>query len=237
MQGFDEMAVKYVACDGELFLTSMSDVYDCVTEDGTRVYMGTSTYPSKHYEEFKITTDQKVRNMLSMISIRNGAMSFTGFYDNGVFRFFDPSLRMGGAQDWRIVEAACGIDISKLLTNFSMTGSMGVVNVIRNIDKAFENKKSALLYFDIIPGQISKFVGIDEVLNVPGVVGYHQCHIEGDIIKGYGTSDNVAIRFIISCDTVVELKSSIEVAQRMIKIEDPNGKNLIAPLFDWKQLY
>ena len=74
----------------------MSDVWDSVLPDGTRVYMGTSTYPSRFCQEFIETTNDKVIAMLRDLGIRNGAMSLTGFYDKGKFRFFDPSLRMGG---------------------------------------------------------------------------------------------------------------------------------------------
>lgn len=232
LNGYPEVCAKYVACDGEIFFTTMADVYTCYAPDGTRVYLGTQTYPSKYYDEYVRTTNDKVIAMLKGIGIQNGATSFTGFYDNGEFRFFDPSLRMGGAQDWRIADAASGVDISKLLTNFALTGKMGEVEQVRKIDKAFANKQSALLYFDIVPGKIGLFSGIEEALTIPGVVGYHQCHVVGDEILKYGTSDNVAIRFILSCDTVEDLIETIGKVQQTIRIEDVNGKNMIVSPFD-----
>lgn len=231
-----ETIVKYVACDGELFLTSMSDVFACIAEDGTKVYMGTQTYPFRYFDEYLQTTHERVKAMLRGIGIRNGAVSLTGFYDNGVFRFFDPSLRMGGAQDWRVVNAICGIDISSLLTNFAVTGSMGDVEAIRPIDCCIADKASALLYFDLRPGKIAKFEGIEEVTKIPGVVGYHQCHVVGDEVSGYGTSDNVAIRFILSCKNKEELAETMLEAQKYIRIEDAQGRNLIVSPFDVRKL-
>ncbi len=226
-----EFCAKYVACDGEIYFTSMSNVWDSVLEDGTRVYMGTSSYPCKYYEEYIRTTNDKVIAMLKNIGIRNGATSFTGFYDNGKFRFFDPSLRMGGAQDWRIAEAASGINIANLLTNFAMTGSMGEKQHIAKIDKAFAKKYSALLYYDLKIGEIKTFDGIDKILNLPGVVGYHQCHKVGDKITSYGTSNNVAIRFIVSCDTKEQFVETINSANNMISIKDIKGESMISPKF------
>lgn len=232
LQGCPEICAKYVACDGEIFFTSMADVYTCYAPNGTRVYLGTQTYPSKYYDEYVKTTNDRVIKMLKGIGIKNGATSFTGFYDDGEFRFFDPSLRMGGAQDWRIAAAASGVDISDLLTNFALTGKMGNVDEVRKIDHAFAKKQSALLYFDVIPGKIARFDGIEAATKINGVIGYHQCHIVGDEIKGYGTSDNVAIRFILSCETVDGLIDTIKKVQNVIVIKDENGKNMIISPFD-----
>ena len=229
-----EFCAKYVACDGELYFTTMSDVWDSVLPDGTRVYMGTSAYPSKYYKEYIQTTNDKVIAMLKDIGIRNGAVSFTGFYDNGSFRFFDPSLRMGGAQDWRIAEAASGVNIANLLTNFAMTGSMGNQEEIKKIDRAFANKHSALLYYDLKVGTIASITGIDEVLKLPGVVGYHQCHEVGDTIDGYGTANNVAMRFIVSCTTREEFVKTVEKANNLIEIKDTFGNSMVAPKYQPK---
>ena len=226
-----EFCAKYVACDGNIYFTSMSDVWDSVLPDGTRVYMGTSTYPSEFCKEYMETTNNKVKAMLKNIGIRNGAMSLTGFYDNGKFRFFDPSLRMGGAQDWRVVEAASGVNIADLLTNFAITGSMGNDAEIQKIDGAFVNKCSALLYYDLKIGKIGSISGVDDILKLPGIVGYHQCHSVGDVIGSYGTSNNVAIRFIVSCDTREEFLRTVNQAHSLIQIKDVDGNDMIAPKY------
>ena len=227
-----EFCVKYVACDGDVYFTSMSDVWESVLSDGTRVYMGTSAYPSRYCDEFIATTNSRVIDMLKSIGIKNGAMSLTGFYDEGKFRFFDPSLRMGGAQDWRVVEAASGINIANLLTNFAMTGSMGDTAEIKKVDCAFTKKYSALLYYDLMIGEIGEFIGISETLKLPGVVGYHQCHVVGDKIEGYGTANNVAIRFIVSCNSREQFVQTVNRANELIDIKDINGNSMVAPKYN-----
>lgn len=226
-----EFCAKYVACDGEVYFTSMSDVWDSVLPDGTRVYMGTSTYPSRFCEEYVQTTNDRVIAMIKAIGVKNGALSFTGFYDHGEFRFFDPSLRMGGAQDWRVVEAASGVNIANLLTNFAMTGSMGEKETVKKVDGAFMKKCSALLYYDLMVGTIGKFEGVSEILKLPGIVGYHQCHQVGDKIESYGTANNVAIRFIVSCDSREEFVATVDAANQLMKIENVDGENMIAPMY------
>jgi biotin carboxylase len=232
LRGKPEICAKYFVADGEVFFTSMADVFTCSLNDGRRVYLGTQTYPSKYYEEYMESTHSKVVKMIKGIGIQNGALSFTGFHDEGVFRFFDPSLRMGGAQDWKIVKAISGVDISKLLTNFAMTGKMGEIQQIRKIDRAFIHRYSALLYFDVIPGIIGKIQGVEEALEVPGVYGYHQCHQVGDEVKSLGTTDNVALRFIVSCESRNDFVHTVHAVQDKIQITDAEGENQIAPMFD-----
>lgn len=227
-----EICVKYFACDGEFYLSTMADVYKCFTEEGEKVYLGTQTYPSRFLKEYLETTHGKVLNMLKSIGIKNGAMSLTGFYDNGVFRFFDPSLRMGGAQDWCIAAAASGIDISDCLTEFAMCGRIIDKYNLKKLDCAIANKPSALLYFDIGVGTIGYIDGITEASMLGNVVGYHMCHKVGDEIKGLGTSDNVAVRFIVSADTTLDLVKTIEKIQSIVSIKDINGDDMVISPFD-----
>ena len=236
MKNLQEIIIKYFAVDGDFYLTTMSDCYTCYLESGERVYYGSQTYPSRYYNEFIKTTNKKVIHMLKGIGIKNGAMSLTCFYDNGVFRFFDPSMRMGGAQDWRVCEAASGIDISDCLTDFALNGLFLNPKTISKVDKAFVKKYSALLYFDLRKGKIEKFEGIEKALEVSGVTGYHQNHFVGDEITSVGTANNVAIRFIISCDTRNEFIETVKKVQGLIVIEDENRNSLIAPLFDPNQI-
>ncbi|MCH5187316.1 MAG: ATP-grasp domain-containing protein [Oscillospiraceae bacterium] len=232
LENCDEVQVKYVACDGEFFITSVCDWHSCYMEDGTRVYVDLLKYPSKLMDEYVQTTNDKVVSMLKGIGIRNGAVALTALHQNGKFYFFDPALRMGGAQDWRIVRAVTGIDISDMLTEFAMTGRMGELEEIRKIDKAFAAKQSCLLYFDIRTGTIGTIEGIEEAAKLPAVTGYLKCHEVGDVIEGYGTTDNIAMRFMLRCDSIEELRQTIRKVQGMIRVLDVNGENMIVSPID-----
>jgi len=232
LNGLQEVVIKYVVCNGEIFFTSMSDLYTCFTEDGKRAYIGTQIFPSKYFRLYKDTTDPKVRRLIRNLGIQNGAMSFDGFVDGDKFRFFDPSFRMGGAQDWRIVASITGINISQLLTNFALTGSMGDCNEISKVDSKFSEKSSAMLYFLAREGTIGRISGLIEAEKVKSVIGYHMSHNEGDTITDFGTSDHVVIRFLIVCDNHTELKKDILTIQNLISIVDDFGKDMLLPNFD-----
>ncbi len=228
-----EVAVKYFVCNGNTFLTSMSDIHTCYSE-GKRAYISTQTFPSKYYRLYKETTDTKVRNMISNLDIQNGPLSFSGFVDEGKFCFIDPSFRMGGAQDWRIVAAISGVNISELLTNFALTGEMGDCSEVSKVNNKFAEKSSAMLYFLVRDGKIGKIIGLNKAIKLKSIVGYHVCHREGDTVSHKGTSDHVLMRILLVCQNNMLLKEDITYIQSVISITDNCGKEMLLPNFDVK---
>lgn len=230
-----EVAVKYFVCDEDIVLTSMSDIYTSFT-DGKRNYISTQTFPSKFYDEYIKTTDKKVRKMIEDLEIKNGPLSFSGFVDNDTFRFIDPSYRMGGAQDWRIVSKIGGINISELLTCFALTGKMGNRDNIYKIDGKFSEKSSAMLYFLVRKGRIGEIKGLKNALELDSIIGHHMPHVVGDKVINQGTSDHVAIRFLLVCNDNKELKKDIQTIQSYIEIFDDEGENMLIKNFDVNQI-
>ena len=53
-----------------------------------------------------------------------------------------------------------------------------------------------------------------------------------NVVKALGTTDNVAMRFVISYATRNEFVEKVREIQSLIKIEDVDGNNMLAPLFD-----
>ena len=220
-----ELCAKYFVCNGEIYLTAFSDTHTHY-DDGKRVYICGKTYPSQYYSIFKETADKKVREMIKNIGIKNGPLSFTGFFDNGLFRFFDPSFRMGGGQEWSIIKNITGVDISKCLTNFAITGSMGFVENLRKLDHGFASKHAAALQLLIKPGTIRKIHGVDNALMLKSVVSHHISHTIGDTISGIGTSDSVFMRVLLVGDSKEKLLNDQLQIEKTIKVLDKKNKNL-----------
>lgn len=226
-----EIAVKYFVVDSHIYLTSMSDIHTLFV-DNKRIYIMSQTFPSKSFTLFLDQADDKLREFIKALGITNGPLSFSGFVDGSKFRFIDPSFRMGGAQDWLIVENITGVNISKALTCFAVSGSMGLLKNFSNLDKRIGEKASAMLYFLVRPGIISEIKGLKEAAATPGVICYHQCHSLGHEVKLLGTSDHVALRFLLVADGSSELKQSMLSVQDKIAILDLQGENMLFPNFD-----
>ena len=109
---------------------------------------------------------------------------------------------------------------------------MGDKNEIRKIHMAFAAAQSCLLYFDLMTGTIGSIEGVEEALRIPGVTGFLQCHQVGDSIEGYGTTDNIAMRFLLKCGTVEELRQTIAAVESKIRITNDRGENMLVPPID-----
>jgi len=227
----DEVCAKYFVANGEIFLSSFSDTYS-YHKDGQKVSINGKFFPSKHYNQFKENADVKIRNMIKSIGIKDGPLSFTAFYDDGKFRFFDPSFRLGGAQQWRIEAHATGVDKSTCMTNFALLGSMGDTSQISKIENGFDNKFGAMVFFLLKLGKIDKIVGLNEALKQSSVIGYCQSHYEGDIVHQWGTTDQVAFWIHLVSSSKEKLISDIKIIQNLIRINDKDGNNMLLPNFN-----
>jgi biotin carboxylase len=227
-----EVVIKYFVCDGEIYMTSMADLHTAYKPDGSRAYIGLQVFPSKYYDLFMQTADAKVREMIRGMGIINGPLSFDGFVQDGEFYFFDQSFRMGGAQDWRIVAAITGVNISDLLTHFALYGEMGHDDNIRNLDGGFVDKSACMLYFLVREGTIGKISGLPEATSRQSVIGYHLSHIEGDCVTNTGTSDHVVMRLLLVCDNDEELHREMEAIRSLISITDEQGVDMLLPYCD-----
>lgn len=221
-----EICVKYFVVDGKIFLTSMADLHSHYI-NGDRAYFSGQSFPSVYYTEFLKDTDLKLRKMIRNIGVKNGPLSFSGFYDDGEFKFIDPSFRLGGAQDWLIVEKTSGINIADCMTNFAIHGTMGNVNKIKVIDNSFSKKYSKIVYFLVKPGTINKIIGLKKVLSLKAVIGHHINHPEGSTVVSYGTSDHVVMRILISVEDKSTLNKVYKTITDSIKILDNNKENMI----------
>ncbi len=236
LSGLQEVVVKYFVCDGQVALTSMADLYTHFTDDGRRAYINFQVFPSRFYLEYLKSTDSKVREMIKDLQIKNGPLSFDGFVDRGTFRFFDPSFRMGGAQDWRIVESITGVNIADFLTHFAIHGRMGDCARLKEIDGAFANKSAAMVYFLARKGRIGKVSGLDQLDEHLDVIGFHLSHKEGDTIEHFGTSDMVILRVLVVSDNLEKLKAAVLAVQKTIDVKDCYGDSMLLPGFDVSNL-
>ncbi|MCH8567434.1 MAG: hypothetical protein LAT67_04195 [Balneolales bacterium] len=231
VQNGQEVAVKYFVCDGDISLTSMSDIYTHYDEDGNRDYIWSQVFPSKHYEHFINEYDLKVRNFIKQIGIMNGPLSFSGFRKGDKYCFIDPSFRMGGAEDWEIVKANSGVDISTCLTHFAINGNMGNCTEIKKIDKSINKSTSMMLYFLIKEGVIGKIEGIEESTKIQNVVSHHVMYKEGDKIEGKGTAQHVIMRFIIAAESKENMIKTARIIQEKIKVFSIEGDSMLIENF------
>lgn len=231
VQNGQEVAVKYFVCNGNISLTSMSDIYTHYDNEGNRDYIWSQVFPSKHYEHYVQNYDEKVRSFIEFIGIKNGPLSFSGFRKGEEYYFIDPSFRMGGAEDWEIVKANSGIDISEIMTQFAVTGSMGDFSQLKKTDKSVIKSNSMMLYFLVKEGIVGNIIGVNSSITSNNVVSHHVMYNEGEIIEFKGTVQQVIMRFIIVAQSKQQMIETAKYIQSQIKVIDTLGNDMLIENF------
>ncbi|HAE42823.1 MAG TPA: hypothetical protein DCG34_07880, partial [Clostridiales bacterium] len=174
----EEVTLYYTAQDGEIMLTMMAD--RCVKHywKDLMPLPVSFDFPSKYLDLYMETMDHQVREMFKSIGIRNGAFFIQSFCDGSRFTFYEMGLRISGNLQYKIMSEINGLDVMEMLVNFSMSGKMFDRPLKKLIQPKYDRKASILNVF-VLPGEIGKIIGLEEVKLMDGVLDVVQMHKEG----------------------------------------------------------
>lgn len=219
----EEIQVTYFFINGTPCLIRTTDSFH--GSGKMRNVITHSVSPSRYTMELKADTHEKIVKMLKEIGIMNGPVMMQGFYDDGIFRVFDPGLRFPGVDYERIYKKEYKIDLLKLMLEYSLTGSMP--QVVLDEDSVFLNGKQAGILFPLISaGTIKKIEGFTELKEDTRVISILPRHKEGDNVKWtYDINQRLC-----EIDILFEKQNASEVLEEIftnLKVLDKNGKNML----------
>ena len=116
--------VTYFFIDGEPFLIRTADGYKGTREVNLDRVALCSVSPSSFTEEYLERADEAVVEMLKKLGIVDGPVMIQGFYDNGVFRFYDPGLRFPGTDFEVVYKSLFGTDFMEAMVVYAITGEL-----------------------------------------------------------------------------------------------------------------
>ncbi len=219
----EEIQVTYFFINGTPYLIRTTDSFH--GSGKMRNVITHSVSPSRHTRELKEDAHKKIVKMLKEIGIMNGPVMMQGFYDDGIFRVFDPGLRFPGVDYERIYKKVYKIDLLKLMLEYSLTGSMP--QVVLDEDSVFLNGKQAGILFPLISaGTIGKIEGFTELKEDRRVISILPRHKEGDTVEWtYDISQRLC-----EVDVLFEQQKDSEVLEEIaakIKVLDENGQDML----------
>ena len=224
----EEVTLYYTAQDGEIMLTMMAD--RCVKHywKDLMPLPVSFDFPSKYLDLYMETMDHQVREMFKSIGIRNGAFFIQSFCDDSRFTFYEMGLRISGNLQYKIMSEINGLDVMEMLVNFSMSGKMFDRPLKKLIQPKYDRKASILNVF-VLPGEIGKIIGLEEVKLMDGVLDVVQMHKEGTRIldTDIGTLKQSTLKIYIVADTDHELQQLKDQIRKTIKIDSMEGKNML----------
>ena len=219
----DEIQITYFFENGNAHLIRTADSYR--GEGKLRNIVTHSVSPSKYTTEFRNTTNEKIIKMLKKIGIKNGPVMMQGFYDNGVFRFFDPGLRFPGVEYERIYKKMYNIDFLKLIIEYSLTGSMPQIDIDES-SVYLEGKRAEIVFPLISEGIIAKIEGLDKIEQNEKVISVLHRHREKDTISwSYDINQRLC-----EIDMLFDKNEKLNERERILselKVYNNKGKNML----------
>ena len=231
---------RYIANDGEIFLSAVNDQYTVDEFDGRAHISAVSCWPSKKIDSFIRDINPGIIAMFKSIGLANGTFFMQALVDqdNGQIYFHEMGLRLSGGLNYKMFESACGYNDVQMMIRYALGGPMATHEDIKRIDPYMNGHLMGSITIPLKPGIIYKIEGIEDVRSCKQVVGINKYYSEGDEIKEsfIGTLTQHFCRVKIMTESLDEYKKMISYIQDTIKVSDANGDDLVYRRFDLSRL-
>ena len=226
------MISYYVMQDGNPVFAGMCDRYTYKPKDDLVQLPTSYIFPSKHIDSYIKHSDEAVKNMIRGLHLDQGSIFFQCFVDSeGIVRMYEPGYRLNGAQEHLILSKVSGIDAKELYINYALKGSVSDQDLSK-----LANPKHAEICCKLSPlvrtGTISRIEGLDKIAALDDVVSVNPSYQDRDEVTGEGTLKQIVCRFFIVSKTKEALADTIDEIERLLKVYDENGENMLIGAFD-----
>ena len=234
MKNAQEFQVTYFFVNGKPYLVRTCDSYCGPESKHMEKVVACAVSPSIYTDAYLASTHHKVVNMFKNLGIKYGPVFMQGFYDDGVFRFFDPGLRFPGVDYERIYFAENNINLMSLMVQIALTGTCD--DCIPENGYLLNGKRAAVFFPTVSAGLIKKIQGESKVLRTTGVVSLLPRCKSGDSLDwSYNVNQRLAEIDLIAEDTL-KLKELIRKIQHIYRPLDNYNQDMTYTYFDEERI-
>lgn len=237
MGNADDFTVTYFFVDGEPYLIKIGDRFLGTTDSGMDRNCIASIYPSKYTKMYMERVNDRMKQMLKKLGIRNGPVFFQGFVDNDTVRFYDPGFRFPGAEYETMLKQVTEIDFMKIMVEFAMTGKMNISGINFSDDIAMLRGKVAGMWLPTVgAGTVGRIIGFEALNEIPGVVCYTVRHKPGDVIRNTGDVNHLLCEINMVAENLTEYRRLFHRVQDTIHVFDDEGRDMMISPFRPEQI-
>lgn len=233
--GKNSFQVNYLFVNGNAYVLRTADGYKGLLEEKLDRVALCSISPSIYTNEFFNEVNEKFVKMMQSIGFQNGPVMAQGFYDEGVFRFYDPGLRFPGVDYEEIYKQLYSVDLAEIMIYFAITGKMPKVS-LENQNVFLDGKVACILYPTIGAGKISEIKGIKQIEKDSSIYAFECRYGVGDSVEWSFTTRQRLAEIVLLENNLNELNEKIRYIQQIIEVKDVNGENMIYKPFDVSRL-
>lgn len=235
MGGCKDLQLAYIVINGKAALLRVEDRF-CGSKGGRLSNLCVATLTPSHSRDVYVNNvTPKVDKLVKKLGLINAPLFLQGFMDGDKCRFYDPGLRLPGNDYDTVFNAATGINISKLLVEFALSGKIDESYYHSLMQNPFKQVGS-MLFPDVKPGKIRTIIGVEEVRTHSNVVNLNIQFKEGDIVGDSYDAKQRLGEIDLLCDSIKELKETIAWIQSKLSVKDENGQEMLFESFDIKNL-
>lgn len=234
----DEVVAFWFIQDGTASLTAVGNWHKKHYYAGVNAMGIGYTFPSKYIDVYEKNIVPKVKRMLSDVGIKNGAMFFQFFIDDGIPKVYDIGFRLTGTLESKIIDAICGFDPMERMIEFALTGNMGT-DVSGQINPHFGSEYGWNVSFLVDPGKIANIQGVEQIKHSKGVIDAVLNHSIGDTIgeDKKGNLTQVVLRVLGHSSSLVEMSNDMNHVYNELKVTSDKGEDMLLPFEDIKKYY
>ncbi len=234
----DEIVAFWFIQNGEANLTAIGNWHKKHYYKGVNAMGIGYTFPSSYITIYERDIEKKVKRMLSEVGIKNGAMFFQFFMDNGIPKVYDIGYRLTGTLESKIVDAICGFDPMERMIEFALSGNMGE-DVRNKIDPHFGLEYGWNVSFLIEPGTIAKIEGIEKIKSKPNVIDAVLNHSVGDTIEDNkkGNLTQIVLRVLGHSNSMEQINTDMQNVYNCLSVKSKDGNEMLLPFEDMRKYY
>jgi biotin carboxylase len=230
----DDIEISGFMLDGHLYITRIEDRFSGTEGMDHSEIVG--IYPSRYYDLYEKNVHDSLEKMLAAIGLNYAPVFFQGFIDGDTIRFYDPGLRLPGAECEKAYERIWNMNLTEMCIWFAMTNSIPKEYLAVKHNTPDYHKYALLLYFPIRRGTIKSVYGEKEIASAPETVAYQTQYAIGDTIGKFYNAKQRYAEIDMVFDSIEQMKEKIEWIYNTFSIIDEEGQEMLFSRFDTNRL-
>ena len=223
----DALIAQYTAHEGEIYFCGLADKNSRKMGDHGAPIMALQIAPSVHTQEYLDVVDEKMRQLLKSLGMKEGPIWLELFYAESRFVVNEIGYRFGGSLTYHLVRELYGVDQLRLQIDHSIGGASEPFQKSPAYDGTY-----LIWPLHLRAGKIVSIIGLDWLKALPEYVAFTQVHYIGDEIMNWGSAQQVFAYVHLKGRCLSELLSLMEEILDKIHVLDTNGNDLLFALFD-----
>lgn len=230
-----EATIFYYLHKGEIYLLGVSDRHMLKYSDHLLQLPIGYTFPSVNQDVFIKSENENIKEMFRSLDMKEGMVFMQSFNEGGEYIIYEMGYRLTGSIEQHLMEKVHNFNHLKAMLNYAV-GNPVDITPLASID--LETAVMANVTLLLSEGTIDHYEGVEEVMNIPGVLHIHKSYPEGKVIDHQimGKLAQVGIRVLLYADSREQLLQRMDLVKDTLHVVSTDSKEMILDKYTYKDI-